>query len=364
MKNKEKMIIQDLINTLQQIDYSHAFLIGNSIFIYFTADIAGKSYILKREFKFKTTKVELPPELIKKYQKVDIDKIISMKYGSSLAFFATTLINNFKEEDLTLFYNNINELVVKNKSFKLENFILSTNVNGEYDCKKNEISLGNNCIFTTIDHELFHMASSIYNKNIKCSGFHYYNKNLNVDCGYGLNEGYTQTLTERYFGHLDGVQIYFDEVHFAKKLEEIIGQSKMESLYLNANLRGLVDELTKYENEENIMKFIYYLDFINKHIYDNTLFILKKKMLGESFKYISRFLLTCYTKKINEEVKNNVYTVKEGIDYLMKYICKLGFYMKVGKKSFELLNREDIEEIIENNIDFNVNVVITIDKKK
>lgn len=185
-----------------------------------------------------------------------------------------------------------------------------------------------------------------------------------VDLGRGLNEGYTQLLTERYFGSIYGDKIYIFEVHFARMTEEIIGKSKMESLYLNANLNGLIDELKKFESKENIMRYICHLDFINKYINDSNLFIMKKKFLAASIKYVGRFLLTCYVKKIGNEVKNNNCTINEGIDYLMKYICKLGFCFEYGKYSFELLNKDDIEQIIKSNLDFDVKVDMVKDKKK
>lgn len=350
--------IQDMLATLQQIDYRYVLLIGNSIFIYYTSGVLYKTYSLKKKFRPKITKVELPTQLIRKYQKVDMDKIIRVEYGKSLVKFTKVLIDKFKEEDLILFYNNINELIIKIKNFKLENFILTTNNDGKYVTKKNEITIDKNSHFLTIFHELFHMASSFYNEIMECSGFNYYNKKLKVGYGEGLNEGYTQTLTERYFGKVDdGVQIYFYESNVAKKLEEIIGQDKMESLYLRANLRGLIDELIKYESEENIMTFICHLDFVNSHFNINKrMSLTKKKMLRESFKYISRFLLTCYTKKINNEIKNNCCTKEEGINYIVKFTNKVGYQIHLNKYSFELLNNEDIDEIFKNNLNMDANI--------
>lgn len=359
-----KVIIQDISMNLQNINYGDVFFIGNSIVIFVASNMALKTYNLKREFNPKKVKIDFSPEIIQKYSDVNFDKILSMKYGNSLAFFAHILMNNFRDEDLALFKNNINELVINNKNFGLYNFLLGINVDGEYDCRKNEIGLNNKCDFLSIDHELFHMASSIYSNNIEYSGFRYYNRKTNDDFGRGLNEGYTQTLTERYFGSFYGDNIYIFEVHFARMTEEIIGKSKMESLYLNANLNGLIDELKKYESEENIMIYICHLDFINKYINDSNLFMMKKKFLAASIKYVGRFLLTCYTKKIGNEVKNNNCTMDEGIDYLMKYICKLGFCLEYGKYSFELLNKDDIKQIIKSNLDFDVNVDMVEDKKK
>lgn len=355
---KNKISIQDMLVTLQQIDYRYVLLIGNSVFIYYTSCVLYKAYSLKKEFRPKITKVELPPELIRKYQKIDMDKIISAEYGSALVKFTKLLIDKFREEDLILFYNNVNELVIKNKNYKLENFILTTSTDGKYNTKKNEITINNNSHFLTIYHELFHMASSFYNEILECSGFNYYNKKLKVGYGHGLNEGYTQTLTERYFGKVeDGVQIYFFESNVAQRLEEIIGQEKMESLYLSANLRGLIDELKKYESEENIMKFICHLDFVNSHFDINKrMSLTKKKMLSESFKYISRFLLICYTKKINNEIKNNCCTNEDGINNIVKFTNKVGSQIHSNKYSFELLNNEDIGEIFKNNLNMDVNI--------
>ena len=83
----------------------------------------------------------------------------------------------------------------------------------------------------------------------------------------GINEGYTQLLAERYFGESkDILKAYSCEKSIAEKLEMIVGKEKMQSLYLNANLYGLIQELKQYEDENTIMQFISDVDFLNMHL--------------------------------------------------------------------------------------------------
>lgn len=122
------------------------------------------------------------------------------------------------------------------------------------------------------------------------SGFSqsYFDKDTNkkISFGSGINEGYTEYLTKRYFARYIQNSNYKDLVSFVREIEKIIGYEKMEKLYFHADLKGLILELSKYISEEEIMKFINNVDFYNKHKFDKN----ARKLLEVTLKEIDEFL--------------------------------------------------------------------------
>ncbi len=123
------------------------------------------------------------------------------------------------------------------------NFILKARTSGNYDVEKNAVSVSENVADIGIYHELFHMSSSVVKEKKKYSGFH--QTDFKTNLGREINEGYTELLTNRYFPSLNLSSIAYQyEAFVAERLEQIVGREKMQSLYLNANLKGLIDELS------------------------------------------------------------------------------------------------------------------------
>ena len=110
-----------------------------------------------------------------------------------------------------------------------------------------------------IEHELLHMATGTYNhiKRIEYCGFDLINYKKKYRIGRGINEGYTDLLTNRYFGTKIGYQI---EALLSHNLELLIGHNTMEKLYFNMDIYGLIDEISKYSNYVNACDFIHNLD--------------------------------------------------------------------------------------------------------
>ena len=80
-----------------------------------------------------------------------------------------------------------------------------------------------------------------------------------------MTEGYTQLLTDRYFPSDKIGEVYSIDASFAGLLELIIGEEDMSRFYFNSNLKGLIDKLSKYNDVDNIMKFLYWTDYVNSH---------------------------------------------------------------------------------------------------
>lgn len=347
MNNKEKFTVQDFLIQLQQIDYASIISILSPVISFYVTDKVIDGYKLHREYKPKNiNKVSLPPDLTQEYSNIDIERFASQQFGSGIVHFAKFMIDKFPSIDLTNFYNNLNELKINPKKFGFKNLVLRTNTAGTYDAKKNQIRVDKDDYISTIYHELFHMASSTYKDGIRYSGFRQSSlKPGVVSLGKGINEGYTQLLTERYFGDIEEVKgTYEYEVHIADKLEKLVGQEKMESLYLNANLHGLLTELKKYASEEEITKFISGVDFLTEHFDDKKLLPFEKGMITNSLKSVNEFLLRAYTKKLKNQLDIGVLNPDELNEQLATYISSLGTSVRAGKHSYEFLTIESLQE--------------------
>ena len=351
MDNKKNFAIQDFIIQLEQINFLEVLDAITPIIIFYITNKAITTYRLHREYKPKNiSKVALPPELISEYSEVDFNKIIATKYGESIVKFAEVVINTFSEKDLINFYNNINDIKTREKSFKIRNLILKSKTAGEYNTKKNEITIDDEYADTTIYHELFHMAGSKYEDGIDYSGFQQSSLKPGIaNIGRGINEGYTELLSQRYFGKNDDNEgTYEYEVFTAEKLEQIIGKEKMESLYLNANLKGLIDELKQYTSEEEIMRFISSTDFLVKHMNDKRLKIFEKNMISNSLKNVNRFIITCYSKKLQQQFDDGIISSKDELLHkLANFISSLSYTIKAGNREFEMMTNDDIKEIVQ-----------------
>ena len=282
-------------------------------------------YQLKPYNNKKVKVINQPPELKKESNTIEIKNIINKKVKISIAEFINVITSNFPQDFLTNFYNNMHEIKVYSTNYKFKNFIHGIEFNGSYYATTNIIKISeNDSQYKALFHELFHLASSTYKNNIIYCGFRQHNKVNSIDVGVGLNEGYTQALTERYFGHIEGIKYSYPfETFIACLIEEIIGEDKMAKYYFNANLYGLIDELSKYNLPNNVMKFIYNLDFLNKIPTLPNMGVLEQDYIIKSIKQIIDFLFYTYERKIKKQFNKGLISENEYIRNLEIYAIKL-----------------------------------------
>ncbi len=359
-------MIEDIIIQLKQINYLDILNTIKPLIIFYAGTKTYNTYALHREYKPKNvSKVVLPPELTLEYNDIDTNKIAATKFGESIIEFANVMIKNFPTKDLINFYNNINELKVNPEKTGIQKLIFR-NFYGMYNTMKNIITVDEEIYELTIYHELFHMASSVYKDGIAYSGFSQDSlKPTIVSLGKGINEGYTELLSQRYFIYNNHVAFSYKYlVHISEKLEQIVGKEEMQSLYLNSNLKGLIDELKQYISEEEIMKFISNTDFLIEHLDDNKLQLFKKNMISNSLKNINRFLIICYSKKLQQQFKDGkISTTDEMFQDLIQYISSLVDSIEIGKQKYEVMNDIDIKENVQSSFG-NANIDIEIKKNK
>ena len=260
--------VQDILNYLQQIVFVDFMPLIRTIIVFFATTKALDSYQLIRDYYPKNIKqVELPPDIMETVPHIDEKRILGLKYGEKVLQFAHKLIEVFPREVLNNFYYNIS--YVKIQDLNKKRLVFSTNTVGTHDTMTNTIQIEEKHASATINHELFHMSSSKYENGVIYSGFSQTAGFFKRDIGDGINEGYTEVLTNRYFYptiNSSFTYSYLEDV--AKHLEKIVGKEKMEELYLKADLLGLINELKQYATEDEIMEFLTSTDFILVHLGD------------------------------------------------------------------------------------------------
>lgn len=338
MKNVENFEVEDILIQLEKINYDLIINLLSPIITFYTGFKLSNTYRLYKEFKPSNINVFLPPQLTNNNLTIDFNKIVSK-----------TMIENFSSDDLLIFYNNLNDLTIETKKFKEKNTTFKFNTLGTYNGEKNLICLDDDAYEATMYHELFHMSSSINNDEIYFSGFKqgYLVNNENICLGVALTEGYTQLLTERYFSDIKFKNhSYVFEKQIVYELEQIVGRKKMESLYLHANLSGLIEELKQYTQEEQIIEFITKFDFLKSHLVTQNQAFFEDKVIINSLKVVKEFLLKTYIIKINKYLKEGLISIEQFNNNLIKYASELGNMLIVGKKQYKYLTAGSFQKIL------------------
>lgn len=201
--NNNKVNITDFLVQLQQIDFDQILRIVSPIIIYYTVrKPISTNFNLIKDFKIKNANTAaLPVEVVRKFDDINEKEILKKQFGPLIMEFVEVVKENIPEIDLTILFNNLNTLNSSIKSFKLLNLILGSEIAGQYDPKNNTLELSKSNYSLTIDHELFHASTTVVDNTagiIYCGFQQITSKNKTI--GEGLNEGYTQYLTEKYFG--------------------------------------------------------------------------------------------------------------------------------------------------------------------
>jgi len=298
------------------------------------------------------SKVNIPPELKQKYSNVEINQISSKKVRDAVVEFTEVLEKEFPKDSLINFYNNINEVNIKSNAF-----MLLVGLEGAYFVKKNRIRYS---LFSSIYHELFHMASTVYDKDKKLAfcGFQQFVNTPNIfkrnNIGRGINEGYAELLARRCFGKKHKIlnnrlfMAYNFEVGVVEQLEKIVGQEDMKRYYLKADLMGLINNLKQYASEQDVLNFITDVDLVNYH--SDVQFLLPNKKIKKSIKNIYSFLLKAYVTKLKKQVENGIITTDEFVEQSARYLKSLGTSVRVGGHKYKYFNVhsliDDLEKFI------------------
>ena len=177
-------------------------------------------------------------------------------------------------------------------------------------------------------HELMHLAS--YNKDMaNCHvGLSIYIDSIN-NIGKGLNEGYTEYLTEKYFGCMDNAYAYKFEKIIANGIEMIIGEDKMQKLFFEADICNFINILTRYSSREEVILFLKNVDELNK-INDFDASLLDIYKLNILVKRINKFLIKLFFNKQNLDLINDKIDENEFEENFITFISMLIRKIKYG----------------------------------
>lgn len=279
------------------------------------------------------------------YSKTPVDIEIDIEdlkdFSLELYDFAKILQDNFNKKDLANFYYNVSYLniILSNKIFSWKNDVL-----GFYEPVSNTLKYQNKSTLANLImfHELFHMAGTYLTPNVIYSGFWVrgLNKFKKVNIGNCLNEGYTQLLAERYY-HLETptsseykplANSYLVSMYISGSIEQIVGREKMSKFYLNADLKGLINELEKYASFSEIQKFLIDSDNLNK-LYFSYGSILKSKKFKHYFKDVNYFCIKAYMQKLELDlIQGNIdlkTMEKLMADYIFSGINEVIYFNKI-----------------------------------
>lgn len=253
-------------------------------------------------YRLCTNNIVLTPREIKR-------KIEKVKYSDYIMNFYKTLSRNFALLDMSLFSRNIAGLNIIHHGFAYEKIFKHSHLSGEYLPLGNTIKINKHRVNDSIYHELFHMASTYCSKDeVIHSGFSVQSPVglYSVLIGVGFTEGYTEVLNKRYFQDETYDYSYQLQAEISFLTEQLIGRKKMESLYINADLKGFVQEFSKYADVNQIINFIRMVDKISKNMdYQEALANFEKiySFLIES--YIRKEMMNCISfGEVKERVKS------------------------------------------------------------
>lgn len=254
------------------------------------------------------------------------------------------LIQNFKEvmksnlsiENFNILINNIKKVKIKHKRNNDTDIIIATG-NIDYKGVITLYELDD----ITLYHELFHAASTYYDKkqDNEFSGFHHHLRNPQKFIGLGFNEGYTQLLTERYFNNSQSRDSYVNEVHYVKLIEKLIGKEKMLSLYFKSDLNNLILELCKNNSEEQVFEFLTNMD----------LFIISNKIRKDKVKQMQNGLPSIEDLQFMEDMDKKIYDTYISLN---QFIIESYINKSYNDTSFNI-TKEDLIQLMSEPLSFN-----------
>lgn len=267
-------------------------------------------YELKRGRLVKNPKrIKLSPQLVEKAKALSSNELYDIIENEAVVIFHERLNELLSSEQRIIMNNNISDLEVREtlktrfQKLLLENgidpFIKKTNVkSGSYRASSNSIIIRDARSKSTIFHELMHMASTVQTDEMAYVGF---KQRMNGEMiGQGINEGYTQYLTEKFFPEYKSTTTisYPFETHFAGLVEEIVTEDTMIDMFFRADLRGLIIELSKYSTIKDAGNFIRQMDVLNKYKYTELRFVDVQPELQEIIYELNEFLVNTYKNKL------------------------------------------------------------------
>lgn len=342
-------LIDKIQSKLKNLNYHDIISFLSPKIIFYKTKIGQKNYQLKQDLIPKNIKeIKLPPDLKYECSRIKINEEYEEKVKQAVNDFSKVLVEKFSKDNLIVFYNNINNLKICNEIIdnQYETDVIST---GVYDTDNNSITINNDYFYEAIYHELFHMASSVMTDKVTYSGFFQLNNLTASSIGDGINEGYTEILTRRYFKFKSSKYSVEYLIKLVKQLEIIVGKKNMEKLYLNADLKGLVLELKQYLSDKEVMELLMSTDFILKYIYYVKTNLFEQKIIINNIKKSNVLLIKAYCLKLKKECLEDNTNINNLFDDLAEYCSKFPKILTLYKHKYEIFSENDLINIFKEN---------------
>ncbi len=307
---------------LEELALTGFIYVAVNVPIFLLAANIGAHFSIKKLTKSAPVHFQMVPNIDAGTTKID-KRGISKEASLCINEFVYVL-NKYDHIDLKFFYKNMRpfSIIKARKRWPWDKIL------GYYDLEEHIISYVG-VMRDSLFHELLHLSSTYIFENHFFCGF----SQEKIDehgytiyrIGQGLNEGYTQLLAERYFkeyGDRKGAYPLF--VRIASYLEIIIGREKMESLYFDVNLEGLIQELEKVAPRDEIRALIKDLDYLYASLY-GCIHLLPKVWSKSVYQRVLMRLSAMMKKKIdveNMEGKTDLREEKAVLYSMREYVSK------------------------------------------
>ena len=116
----------------------------------------------------------------------------------------------------------------------------------------------------------------------------------------------------------------------------------MEQMYFKADLMSLIEELSKYKSESDILNFICSVDFF-ENIYTKSWLLNNLNEIKNSYLYIICFLTSIKIEKLKEQELDND-EIKEKIKVYIDTF-ELSLNIKGDKMKYEIANKDMLDDI-------------------
>lgn len=297
------------------ISYSGVLLPSSIALTYVSASLSVKNvkkYKLERENKVENCKVIHESNALKTIRNAPKRPIVDKEIIDIVNEAIETLSHEVSPETMEIIKRNLTTVGERKKD--IITFCERLNgVGGIYNYSSHSIinlSKDKNAFRKIVSHELMHAASSYnYNGQRGC-GFH------QKAAGLGLNEGYTELIAQRYFFKdqpLWSSPMYQYQKAIAEITELIVGKERMQELYFQADLKGLISELSKYQEEDKVKQFILDLDTL-LNITRGVEIPNEDMIMAKLYHRVKVFLYDCFSQK-SEKMNIDKY-LKESKEFL------------------------------------------------
>ena len=260
--------------------------------------LKDKYVINKRNFNYRL----LHKKFSRRYPSVLAPQLLDSVNNHFVNRFVDTIKAFGKEKYLENYYSNLSNSKIINNRF-LQKILLGKEVFGDFFITKrnsylilgDEKELEKDNALCTPYHEQFHLLTTkVPDEHTLKIGFQYNN------FGYGLNEGYTEYITKKYFSayYAKDFEAYQHFYWFITMLESIVEKDKLEEYYLSADMEGLMNELQRYLPLDNVINFIEDID---------TLFDCEEKL----FNYQKQFLF--FKNPLNPDKLDNLHNMNKAL---------------------------------------------------